>query len=108
MTGFLLIAALLSSPGPFVLVNGSGAAMSALAIRPSSSAATARWTPLDPASLSPGARVTMRAPAGDLCAFDIRARVGSAEVSWTSVNLCDVRSVTLNRRADGTLWADYD
>ena len=50
----------------------------------------------------------MPAPGGELCAFDIRAKVDGAEFTWPSVNLCDVRSVTLNRRPDGTLWVDYD
>ena len=34
--------------------------------------------------------------------------IAIAEFTWSSVNLCDVRSVTLNRRPDGTLWVDYD
>ena len=27
---------------------------------------------------------------------------------WAGVNLCEVKSVTLNRNASGATWADYD
>ena len=43
------------------------------------------------------------------CAFDIRANVtGAGALTWANVNLCAVKSVTLNR--DGTVgaWVDYD
>lgn len=103
---FLLYASLLTSPGPYVLVNGTGAAMSNLAIRPADT--SGKWQTLAPADLGPGVRASMPAPSGQLCAFDIRATVGGAPVTWSSINLCDVKVVTLNRRQDGTLWADYD
>lgn len=103
---FLFIAAVLTSPGPFVLVNGSGAALEELAVRPADGSAD--WRPLGGGRLSQGARSTMPAPAGQLCAFDLRARSAGALVTWSSVNLCDVKVVTLNRRPDGTVWADYD
>jgi hypothetical protein len=50
----------------------------------------------------------MPAPGGQICAFDLRASTGGAPATWSSVNLCDVKTVTLNRRSDGTLWVDYD
>jgi hypothetical protein len=101
----LLLAAVFSTPGPYALVNGTGAAIETLSIRPADRARD--WRPLG-GPLAAGARADMPSPGGDLCAFDLRARVAGTDVVWPSVNLCDVRSVTLNRRPDGTLWIDYD
>lgn len=101
-----LLAAALSTPGPFVLVNGAGATLESMSLRPADG--TASWRSLTPGSLPAGARASMPSPGGELCAFDLRARIGGAEVTWSSVNLCDVRTVTLNRRRDGTLWVEYD
>jgi hypothetical protein len=106
MLGAVYFAALLSTPGPFVLVNGSGSALTEIAIRQSSS--SGQWKTLGGGALSAGARGNEPAPAGDLCAFDIRAKAGNSLVTWENVNLCDVKVVTLNRRADGTSWVDYD
>ena len=37
------------------------------------------------------------------------ARLASGkELTYTGVNLCETNAVTLNRRADGTTWIDYD
>ena len=103
----LLLAAALSTPGPFVLVNGTGAAIDQLSIRPADGGS--EWRPLGSGGAIPGgARAAMPSPGGLLCAFDLRGRVAGANVTWPSVNLCDVKSVTLNRRPDGTLWVDYD
>lgn len=102
----LLLAALVSTPGPFALVNKAGATLEAVSIRPAD--ASGSWHGLGTVSLPDNARAVMPAPGGDLCAFDIRATLAGKVVIWPSVNLCDVRSVTLNRRADGILWVDYD
>ena len=103
---FLLLVAALGSPGPFVLVNGTGASLTNLSIRPADG--TPGWHSLGGNPLPSGARVSLPSPGGQFCAFDVRARVADRDVTWSSVNLCDVRSVTLNRRPDGTLWVDYD
>jgi hypothetical protein len=43
------------------------------------------------------------------CAFDIRATVaGGGPITWAGVNLCAVKSVTLNRDAAAGAWVDYD
>ena len=43
------------------------------------------------------------------CAFDIRANVaGAGPTTWTDVNLCAVKSVTLNRDGSAGAWVDYD
>lgn len=101
----LLLAAAFSTPGPFVLVNGTGTTITTLSIR--SADEHGKWRTLG-GPLVARQRSPMPSPGGDLCAFDLRARVDGAEFTWSSVNLCDVRSVTLNRRPDGTLWVDYD
>jgi hypothetical protein len=102
----LLLAAVLSTPGPYVLVNGAGVTIEQLSIRPADGSSD--WRQLGSGSLAPGLRATMPAPGGQLCAFDLRGRISGAVLTWPSVNLCDVKSVTLNRRPDGILWVDYD
>lgn len=101
----LLLAAVVSTPGPYSLVNGTGTTITALSIR----AADGRgnWRVIGGPFVA-GQRSAMPSPGGELCAFDFRAKVDGAEFTWSSVNLCDVRNVTLNRRPDGTLWVDYD
>ena len=101
----LLLVAVFSTPGPYTLVNGTGTTLTTLSIRAADG--RGKWTTLS-GPLVARQRSAMPSPGGDLCAFDIRGRVDGAEFTWSSVNLCDVRSVTLNRRPDGTLWVDYD
>src|SRR6478672_6157276 len=77
----------------FTLVNGTGASLAELSIR---RAGTQEWKPLGTAP-SAGARTSMKFSDPD-CAFDIRATVpGAGPVTWTGVNLCGAKSVTLNR-----------
>jgi hypothetical protein len=88
----------------FVLVNGTGADLSRLSIRRSG---TAEWKELGNAPAS-GARgpVTFKDPD---CAFDLKANIpGSGPITWTDVNLCDVKSVTLKRDRSAGAWVDYD
>lgn len=107
MVRTLLVSLLLvASPSPFTLVNGTGATLDALEIR--SAAGSGPWQGLPPGRLSPGARSGVGAREGEICAFDIRGTAQGQQLVWPGVNLCDVKVVTLNRRADGTLWVDYD
>jgi len=70
-------------------------------------AGTQDWKPLGAAPAA-GARGSITFYDPD-CAFDLRATVaGSGAVTWTRVNLCDVKSVTLNRDASAGAWVDYD
>ncbi|HVM23466.1 MAG TPA: hypothetical protein VM308_09255 [Sphingomicrobium sp.] len=87
----------------FTLVNGTGAAMAELSIR---RAGSQDWKSLGSAP-APGARTAVQFSDPD-CAFDIRAKVGAAAVTWAGVNLCDVKSVTLNRDDSAGAWVDYD
>jgi hypothetical protein len=88
----------------FTLVNGTGSGLAELSIR---RAGTQDWKPLGSAP-SAGARSAMRFSDPD-CAFDIRATIpGSGPVTWAGVNLCDVKSVTLNRDGSAGAWVDYD
>ena len=103
-------AAVLSSPaiadgaGNFALVNGTQGNLSEVSIR---RAGTNDWKPLG-ASPSPGARGNVQFKDPD-CAFDIKATVaGAGPTTWAGVNLCDVKSVTLNRDASAGAWVDYD
>ena len=88
----------------FMLVNGTGGPLSEVSIR---RAGTQDWTPLSSAPpVGASGQVSFSDPD---CAFDIRATVaGSGAVTWAGVNLCDVKSVTLNRDASAGAWVDYD
>ena len=107
----LVVAALASLPQPafagaadFVLVNGTGAPVSNVAIR---RATTKNWTEI-PASAGSGARANIQFSDPD-CAFDIRARLaGIGDVVWTGINLCGTKAVILNRNGSGVLWVDYE
>ena len=88
----------------FTLVNGTGASLAELSIR---RAGTQEWKPLGTAP-SAGARTSMKFNDPD-CAFDIRANVaGAGPTMWADVNLCAVKSVTLNRDGSAGAWVDYD
>ena len=107
----LAIAALASFPQPafagaadFVLVNGTGAPVTNVAIR---RATTKTWTAV-PAAPGSGARANIQFSDPD-CAFDIRANLaGIGEVVWTGINLCGTKAVILNRNGSGVLWVDYE
>src|SRR5436190_5509015 len=84
----------------FMLVNGTGGALSELSIRRTGSQ---EWRSLGPAP-SAGGRTSMNFSDPD-CAFDIRASVpGAGQVTWAGVNLCAVKSVTLNRDGSAGPW----
>lgn len=88
----------------FTLVNGTGVTLAELSIR---RAGTQDWKPLG-AAPSAGARSSMKFADPD-CAFDIRANVqGAGPTTWAGVNLCAVKSVTLNRDGSAGAWVDYD
>jgi hypothetical protein len=88
----------------FTLVNGTSAGFAELSIR---RAGTQEWKTLGTAP-SAGARSSITFSDPD-CAFDIRANVaGAGPVTWAGVNLCAVKSVTLNRDGSAGAWVDYD
>ena len=94
----------LAGASNFVLVNGTGAPIQNVSI---SRSGTKDWKPLA-ASPAAGARAPVKFTNQD-CAFDIRANVnGVGPVTWAGVNLCDVKSVTLNRDGSAGAWVDYD
>ena len=94
----------LAGAGNFTIVNATGSALSNVAIRRTT---TNDWKPLD-AAPAPGARQSVTFSDPD-CAFDIRGTVaGAGQVVWGGVNLCDAKSVILNRNASGEAWVDYD
>ena len=94
----------LAGASSFTLVNGTKGALAELSIR---RAGTAEWKALG-AAPSAGARGSIQFSDPD-CVFDIRATVpGSGPVTWAGVNLCDVKSVTLQRDPSAGAWVDYD
>ena len=115
MTSFRRLACFLplvvcATPAPgagaanFMLVNGTGGGLSELSIRRTG---THDWKPLGTAP-SAGGRSSISFSDPD-CAFDIRASVpGVGQITWAGVNLCAVKSVTLNRDGSAGPWVDYD
>jgi len=94
----------LAGASNFTLVNGTSGALAELSIR---RAGTSDWKPLGAAPAA-GARGAVQFNDPD-CAFDIRATVpGAGPVTWAGVNLCDVKSVTLQRDGAAGAWVDYD
>jgi len=90
--------------GAFSVVNQTGLNMTNLTIR---RYGTDGWKALGSAP-SPGARGSVAFTDPD-CAFDIQATLqGVGTVVWTGVNLCEVKTVILNRNASGALWVDYE
>jgi len=104
-----LLASLATSPAlagasNFTLVNNTGTALAELSIR---RAGTQDWKTLGSAP-SAGGRGSVAFSDPD-CAFDIRATIpGAGPVTWAGVNLCDVKSVTLQRDPSAGAWVDYD
>lgn len=92
-----------SGASNFTLVNGTSGALANVSIR---RAGTNDWKPLSTAP-SAGARGAVVFKDPD-CAFDIRAEVAGKPVTWAGVNLCDVKSVTLNKDDSAGAWVDYD
>ena len=95
----------LAGAGGFGLVNATGANITSMSIR---RFGTQAWMPL---SAAPPAGARSQVDFADTdCAFDIRATLaGGASATWSGVNLCEVKSVTLNRNAvTGASWVDYD
>jgi hypothetical protein len=103
---FLLTAASPAFAGAssFVLVNGTGGALADVSIR---RAGTSEWKKLGAAPAA-GARGAVQFSDPD-CAFDIQAKVaGGGPVTWAGINLCDVKSVTLEKDENAGAWVDYD
>jgi hypothetical protein len=107
-----LFAALLPAPAAaqassFTLINNTDIDFTRLMVR---RFGTQQWLPL---AVSPvpvpksGGRGAARFSNPD-CAFDLQATLPDGRaVVWSGVNLCDMKIVTLNRSANGELWADY-
>ncbi len=105
----LLLASLMAAPAfagvsGFAIINRTGAPLSAVALR---RVGSSDWTPL---SAAPGLGATAAISFDDPdCAFDLRGTVaGAGPAVWRGINLCDVKSLTLNRDKSGRTWVDYD
>jgi len=93
--------------GNFTLVNATGIDFTGLSVR---RYGTSEWEPLtvSPAPLRNAARGAADFKDED-CAFDLRATLPDGRtVVWPGVNLCQVKVVTLNQKAGGALWVDYE
>lgn len=94
-----------AAAGAFKLVNATDTDITSLSIR---RFGTQPWQALV-ARPPRGASVNIDFSDPD-CAFDIRATLAGGDVAtWSGVNLCEAKSVTLNRNAkSGANWVDYD
>ncbi len=111
---FVVAAAFAASPvpavaqaGSFTIVNATGIDFTGLTVR---RFGTTEWMPLavSPSRLPNAGRGTADFKNED-CAFDLRATLPDGRtVVWPGVNLCQVKVVTLNQKADGALWVDYE
>ena len=93
--------------GNFTIVNATSIDFTGLAVR---RFGTGEWLPLTVAPVP--LQVSGRGLASfkdDDCAFDLRATLPDGRfVVWPGVNLCQVKVVTLNQKAGGALWVDYE
>lgn len=88
----------------FILVNATGAGISALSIRRTG---TSDWQPLSVATAA-GASSAVAFSNPD-CAFDLRASLADGKTAeWSGVNLCGTSRLTLRQRPSGETWVDYD
>ena len=89
------------------LVNNTGQSISNLYIRRTG---TTSWQPLPATPAKPPKGAKAVSPFADPdCAFDLKVTLeDSKEALWSGVNLCEVKSLTLNRNEAGVTWADYD
>ena len=102
--GLSLPAPALAGASSFSVVNGAGADISGMAIR---RVGSIQWQSLG--VTAPSGKAAAVSFADPDCAFDLRATLaGGASVTWSGVNLCDVKLVTLRRNAAGLAWVDYD
>ena len=99
----MVAAPAVAAPRSITIVNGTGSPLRDVAARPQDRETWERLTP----GLSPGARTRITIDP-DLCAYDVRGAAEDTVLTWRGVNLCETSSVTLNRRADGAVWVDYD
>lgn len=91
----------------FLLINNTDIEFSEVKVR---RFGTEPWIPLVVAPVpvaKSGGRGSVRFSDPD-CSFDLQARLPDGRMMvWPAVNLCDATVVTLNRNANGELWADY-
>src|SRR5436190_2205747 len=100
LSGALMLASTapaIAGAGGFAFVNGIGSDISAVSIR---RVGSGDWRPL---GVSAAAGKSASAAFSDPdCAFDVRATIaGGATVTWSGVNLCDVKLLTLRRNDAG-------
>jgi hypothetical protein len=111
----MMAAMVAASPAPvlaqaanFTIVNATGIDFTGLMVR---RFGTSEWLPLvvSPVPLPKSGGRGAADFRNEDCAFDLRATLPDGRmVVWPSVNLCQVKVVTLNQRAGGALWVDYE
>lgn len=111
----MMAALVTASPAPvlaqasnFTLVNATDIDFTGLAVR---RFGTSEWLPLvvSPVPLPKSGGRGAADFRNEDCAFDMRATLPDGRmVVWPGVNLCQVKVVTLNQKAGGALWVDYE
>ena len=94
----------LAGASSFTVINGTGSGIATLSIRRTG---TASWQTL---AAAPAAGASAGVAFSDPdCAFDLQATLaGGGTAVWGGVNLCGTSRLTLQRRASGETWVDYD
>lgn len=98
----------LAQAGKFGIVNKTGIDMTGVMVR---RVGTPDWLPLTitPVPLTGSGGRGAADFTNDDCAFDLRATLPDGRtIVWPGVNLCQVKTVTLNQKAGGALWVDYE
>lgn len=92
-----------AAPGYLSIVNGTGADITGMEVR---RVGAKGWQSI---ALSAPAGKAASAPFVDPdCAFDLKVALSTGDsVTFSGVNLCDARLLTL-RRTGNTAWVDYD
>lgn len=92
----------------FTIVNATPIDMTGLMVR---RFGTSDWLPLT-VSPVPVMKAGGRGSAdfrNEDCAFDLRATLPDGRTMvWSGLNLCEVKVLTLNQKAGGAVWVDYE
>ena len=98
-----LAAPVLAAPGYLSIVNGTGADITGMEVR---RVGVREWQDV-PLSAPAGKAASAPFVSPD-CAFDLKVALSNGEsVTFSGVNLCDAKLLTL-RRTGKTAWVDYD
>ena len=93
-----------AAPSSVAIANGTGADIASVTAR---RVGTTGWKSIGFAA--PAGKAGNASIDESDCAFDLQVTLADGKtVTYSGVNLCDVKLVTLRRNAAGVAWVDYD